>query len=333
MLVILFLAGIVFVYRVKIVIPPFAFAAIIAYIAHPLVNVFEQKKMPRPAAILIVYLIFATIIGILVSFLVPQLVAEIDDILMILPKQTEKIEEFGQDALKGLRRIKIPESLNEGVTLVIRRIELLLENLATRVAQLLLGLVSHLFSLAIAPFLAFYVLRDSEALRERFSLYIPIGYQTEVSQLINEFNKILNAFIRGQLFVSMIVGGLIAAGLALVGIRYALFIGIFAGLFNIIPYFGPIIGIIPALALAVLKSPMAILWVIVIFIVVNQIEANVIGPKIIGERVGLHPLAVIFAILAGGELLGIVGMLLAVPFAAMIRVLLMHFLVLPRHRP
>ena len=253
MLVILFLAGIVFVYRVKIVIPPFAFAAIIAYIAHPLVNVFEQKKMPRPAAILIVYLIFATIIGILVSFLVPQLVAEIDDILMILPKQTEKIEEFGQDALKGLRRIKIPESLNEGVTLVIRRIELLLENLATRVAQLLLGLVSHLFSLAIAPFFAFYVLRDSEALRERFSLYIPIGYQTEVSQLINEFNKILNAFIRGQLFVSMIVGGLIAAGLALVGIRYALFIGIFAGLFNIIPYFGPIIGIIPGCYVSSIK--------------------------------------------------------------------------------
>lgn len=139
-------------------------------------------------------------------------------------------------------------------------------------------------------------------------------------------NGILNGFIRGQLVNAAVVGLLISAGLALLGIKYSLFIGLIAGLFDIIPYFGPIIGFIPASVLALAKSPIAVVWVLVIFVVVNQIEANIISPKIIGERVGLHPLAVIFAIFSGGELMGIVGMLIAVPVAAIVRVLLNYTL-------
>ena len=123
------------------------------------------------------------------------------------------------------------------------------------------------------------------------------------------------------------MGLVIYLGLTLLQVRYALFIGFIAGLFDIIPYFGPIIGFIPAAAFALLRSPLSVIWVLAIFIGANQLESSIIAPKLIGERVGLHPLAVIFAVLVGGELLGVVGMLVAVPAASIVRVLLQYFLV------
>ena len=157
-------------------------------------------------------------------------------------------------------------------------------------------------------------------------MLIPKRYRLTIYSLAKEINLIIYGFIRGQLVNAGLVGLLISGGLALLGIKYSLFIGLLAGLFDIIPYFGPIIGFIPASVLALAKSPISVVWVLVIFVLVNQIEANIISPKIIGERVGLHPLAVIFAIFAGGELMGIIGMLIAVPAAAVVRVLLTHTL-------
>ena len=116
------------------------------------------------------------------------------------------------------------------------------------------------------------------------------------------------------------------------GIPYALFIGLLAGLFDIIPYFGPILGFLPAAALALAKSPLTVLWVLLLFIGANQIENGIISPKIIGDRVGLHPLIVIFAVLVGGNLMGILGMLMAIPVAAIVRVV-MEYLVLRRPQP
>ena len=118
------------------------------------------------------------------------------------------------------------------------------------------------------------------------------------------------------------MGGLVALGLSLLGVRYALFLGLLAaGLFDIIPYFGPILGAIPALVLAFLaRDPLTALWTFLMFVAVQQLEGSVFEPKIVGEQVGLHPLTVIFSVLAGGELLGVTGMLLAVPAAATVKV-------------
>jgi predicted PurR-regulated permease PerM len=122
------------------------------------------------------------------------------------------------------------------------------------------------------------------------------------------------------------VGLFIYGGLALLKIPYALFIGLLAGLFDIIPYFGPVLGFLPAAALALSQSPLTVLWVLLLFIAANQIENSLISPWLIGDRVGLHPLVVIFAVLVGGYLMGILGLLIAVPVAAIGRVLLDFFL-------
>ncbi|HHT36456.1 MAG: AI-2E family transporter [Candidatus Wallacebacter cryptica] len=324
-LTILLIIALLFLYRVRAVLSPFLFASLIAYTAYPLVMVFEKRQVPRPIAIVLVYLIFAVILALLISFMIPQLAEEVDELLKTVPKQTEMLED-GLQRLRGLQDISVPDVLQAGFDTLVNRIQRLLEGLAERIAQILVGLVSQVVSLAIAPVLAFYLLRDLEAIKRRTLMLIPKRYRLTIYSLAKEINLIIYGFIRGQLVNAGLVGLLISGGLALLGIKYSLFIGLLAGLFDIIPYFGPIIGFIPASVLALAKSPISVVWVLVIFVLVNQIEANIISPKIIGERVGLHPLAVIFAIFAGGELMGIIGMLIAVPAAAVVRVLLTHTL-------
>lgn len=324
MSVLLFLS-LLFLYRVRVILSPFLFAALVAYIAYPLVQVFERRQVPRPMAIILVYLIFAVIVGITVSFLIPQLAAEVAEILETIPDQTEMLAD-GLNLWRSLDNISVPEVLQTGLDLLVGRVQHLLERLAQRIADLLVGMVSQIVSLLIAPILAYYLLRDLEVIKRRSLMLIPKQYRLTVYKLCKETNRVLNGFIRGQLVNALLVGLLIAAGLALLGIKFALFIGFLAGIFNIIPYFGPVIGFIPASLFALAKSPLTVLWVLGLFVLVNQLEANVISPKIIGERVGLHPLAVIFAIFAGGELMGIVGMLIAVPAAAIVRIVFAYVL-------
>lgn len=321
--IILLLIIIIFLYRVKMVLTPFLFAVLIAYAAYPLVVVFEQRQVPRHIAIILVYIIFGTVFGLLVSLLIPELAKEVDELLKVLPRQTEKLED-GLGAVRILENITVPKVLQGIFDLVTSRIQQLLGGLAERLAGFLVSMVSQIICFLAAPFLAFYLLRDLELLKRRMIMSIPKKYRLSILSLTKEINQVCNGFIRGQLVSGMIVGLLIAAGLAIIGIKYSLFIGLLAGLFNIIPYFGPVIGFIPAFMLAIVKSPISVLWVLVVFIAANQIEASIIAPKIVGARVGLHPLAVIFAVLAGGEIMGIIGMLVAVPTAAIIKILYLH---------
>ena len=139
-----------------------------------------------------------------------------------------------------------------------------------------------------------------------------------------EMDNSLGSFIRGQLLISAIVGILIAVGLSIMGVDFALIIGLIAGIFNIVPYFGPIIGAVPAVVFALLKSPLTAVYVVLLFAVVNQVESSIISPNILGEHVGLHPVTVIFSIISGGYLFGILGVILAVPVTSIVKVTLRY---------
>lgn len=326
-LVVVLAALTLFVIRIRGVLTPFLLAAVIAYLVYPIVQLFEQRFVPRPAAILIVYSLIGVVLGVVFWIMLPQLASQIDEIIAMIPSQAEKLEDLGQGAMRRLERITLPRVGQEIAATITQRVQLLLEDLAGRLAQGLLGLITHLLGFFLSPILAFYLLRDHEEMRERLFLYIPMQYRSQVKNVLREINRALNGFFRGQLLISTIVGTVIYLGLMILRVRYALFIGFIAGLFDIIPYFGPIMGFIPAAAFALLRSPISVLWVLAIFVLANQLESSIIAPKIIGDRVGLHPLAVIFAVMVGGELMGVIGMLIAVPAASIVRVLLQYFLV------
>jgi predicted PurR-regulated permease PerM len=178
--------------------------------------------------------------------------------------------------------------------------------------------------LAISPILAFYLLHDWYKIKSEILALLPSGWRAELILFFRDVDKVLGGIIRGQLLVASIIGVFVTIGLYLLQVKFALIIGILAALFDIIPYFGPIIGASPAVMLAILESPWLTIKVILLFFIIQQIEGNIIHPKIIGENIGLHPLSVIFVVFVGGEVAGIIGMLLGVPVAAIGKVLVRH---------
>lgn len=315
-----------FLYRVRTVLTPFLFAIVLAYLLYPLVVAVERRGASRVAAILVVYAFCMVVLGLVFWLALPNFLRELEELARRLPSQALQLEELGQDAAGFFRRVQLPATLRDALGVVKERGQFALERLAGKLVQGLMSLFTNMLSLVASPILAFYFLRDHQAMRERALRYVPAQYRGDAQFILGEMNTALNGFFRGQLWICLFVGLFTYGGLALLGIPYALFIGFMAGLFDIIPYFGPILGFLPAAALALSQSPGTLLWVLLLFVAANQIENSVISPWLIGERVGLHPLAVIFSVLVGGQLLGIIGMLLAVPAAAMIRVVLDFFL-------
>lgn len=309
-----------FLLRIRGALTPFYLAIAIAYLGYPFVTLLESKQVPRSLAILLLYGIFAVVVIFVFYAFLPSLNREIEQLVERLPEQTRRLESLSSSIFRNMRREWLPGSLQEVINLAIRRLEGLLEGAATRVADLVVGFLSQMVNLILAPFLAYYILKDRDQLGKAAVAWLPTGARKDVIELAHRVNKVVGRFIRGQLIVSTTVGILVACGLSLLGMRYALFLGLIAGVFDIIPYFGPILGAIPAVVLALMRSPLTALWVLLLFVVIQQLEGNVLSPKIVGEQVGLHPLAVIFSILVGGELLGVPGMLIAVPTAATVKV-------------
>ncbi len=310
-----------FLFLVRDILTPFLLAAALAYLANPLVNAFERREIPRSLAIILVYTVFVVAAVLTIYGLIPAWTRELNAVLLNLPLMAQQIERSTLNWVNNLVRLPGSELLKEVITVSIHRGEMILENLSARVLDSLLGLFPRAFNLVLAPFLAYYLLRDQELIRTTLLSLVPHDKRHDVQDVLREVNRVIAGFLRGQIIVSIFVGSFIGLALLLLRVDYALLIGAFAGLLDIIPYFGPIIGAIPAVALALLKSPVTALWVIVAFVAANQIESMVLQPRIVGGHVGLHPLTVIFAILAGGKLLGIWGMLVAVPLTAAIKVL------------
>lgn len=312
--------AVAFLLRVRGALTPFYLAFAIAYLGYPFVRTLEARQVPRPCAILLMYAAVAAA-GIFFFYaILPSLNRELEQMMELLPEQMRRLESLAAGVLGRVRRLGLPSGLEAVAALAVRRAEALVEGLAAKVAELLVGLLSELMSLAIAPFLAYYLLKDLDVLGKAAFSWLPTSARKEAAELLSRIHRAVGGFIRGQLLVSLAVGLLVAAGLSLLGVRYALFLGLVAALFDIIPYFGPILGALPALAVALLSSPLTALWALLLFVAVQQLEGSLLSPKLLGEQVGLHPLTVVFSVLAGGEILGVTGMLLAVPAAATVKV-------------
>lgn len=320
--IILAFAFIYFFYLVRGLLFSFALAAFITYLLNPLVNAIERKGTPRVWAILLAYLALFFVMAGIALYGVPRLVEQLNGLLETIPLYTQQAREFIQSIQTRYIDLDIPEGMRQVVD---ERIHWLEENtlqLVRKAAAALIGTVGYVFKILLAPVLSFYFLKDLDLIKRKAILAVPEEWREEVVELFKEINQVLGSFIRGYFWVAAVVGGLTAIAMAMLGLEFALMLGLFAGLTELIPYFGPAIGAIPAVGLALLKSKWLGVQVALVFFIIHQLEGNIISPKILGDKVGLHPLAVIFSLLAGGELYGLVGMLLAVPTAAVFRVIL-----------
>lgn len=318
------LLGIVLLMIVRAILGPFFLAFVLAYLLNPLVEWFERFRLSRNKSIAIVFTMIVVVLATTVFLILPTIYNELSKLAVILPNTiqsiTEKIagfrEQFKATGLPSRVASVLDQHLGQGEQIVADRLNSFLLNLPNVLSTMTLYVLS--------PVIAIYFLADWKVLGEGFFRLIPQRGRMEWKRLWQDINHVIRQFVRGDLVVAVIVGVLIGIGVKLVGMEYALLIGLICGAFDLIPYFGPVLGAIPSVLLALTKSPVMALKVALIILLVQQLEGNVISPKLMGDSVGLHPLWVIFALLACGELAGFWGMFLAVPLAAVIRVVFKH---------
>jgi predicted PurR-regulated permease PerM len=320
--VILFL---LFLHQIKGIIMPFFMAALLAYILLPPVEFLVKHKVPMTYAIISVYLACTGFIMILVLYIFPGIFSELNRFAADIPEYAQSIQKFLRDWQQTYTRFNIPESIRQIIDENLLSIEEKIIDIVRSGAAFIVGLFSYTFSLIILPILTYYFLKDHEIITKKMVSFLPPKYREEILSLWSMINVVLRRFIYGHLTVAVIVGVLTGIGLNLIGVKYAVTLGFIAGVADIVPYFGPIIGALPAVCLALLQSKKLVLYTVLVMFIVQQLESSVISPKIISGSVGLHPLIIIFVLLLGGSKFGVLGMLAAVPITAVLRILINYF--------
>lgn len=302
---------------------PFVFAIIIAYILNPLVEMLTERKMNRTAAVALIYFILIGSIIVALVYIIPIIILELDKLIDTLPFYTREVQKILAN-IKTTYLTSLPLAFQEIIDRNIHRMEELLLAWLQKIADAIIGIFSNMLSIILAPILGFYFLRDLNKIKECTILIIPISYRKIVLQWFERFSSTLGRYFRSQLIVSLIIGALTTISMMILGVDFAFLIGLVAGLTNIIPYFGPLIGIMPAVAIALLRYPYKIPWIIVSMLIIHQLESGIISPHIVGEHVGLHPITVILALLTGGTFFGLIGLILAVPTAALMKFIILR---------
>lgn len=315
-----------FIWLVRSGLYPFIIGLLIAYMLNPIVCYLEGKGLKRLWSIIILYLILFGIVIIGGSKLLTLLIRDLESFAQDLPQLVERINDILILAQSQYQNSSLPYSFRLAIDDALLVAENEMQQFIGQIVNTIINIVRNSIGLAISPILAFYLLHDWNDIKSQLVLLLPGSWRGEFILFFRDVDKVLAGIIRGQLTVACIVGAFVTMGLYILQLKFALIIGILAAMFDVIPYFGAIIGAAPAVMLALLESPWMAIKVIIMFVIIQQIEGNIIHPRIIGDNIGLHPLTVIFCVFVGGEIGGLLGMLLGVPIVAIGKVFVRHML-------
>ncbi len=322
-------AGIL-VYLLAPILSPFLVGALLAYLTDPIADRLEARGVSRTLAVVIVFLFLTLIVVAAVVLLIPQLSEQIQTMIRQIPQVLDVLHNRVLPWLENTLGITVSRPDVESVREFFRTHWQQTGNLAAQVMGSLtrsgLAVAAWVANLVLIPVVTFYLLRDWDVMMDKIQRLLPRNLEPRVTLWARECDEVLGAFIKGQLMVMLALGIIYAVGLSIVGLDLALLIGMLAGLASIVPYMGFFVGIVVAAVAAYVQfqDPVILIWVGVVFGIGQALEGMVLTPLMVGDRIGLHPVAVIFAIMAGGQLFGFVGVLLALPVAAVIMVLLRH---------
>jgi predicted PurR-regulated permease PerM len=296
---------------------------IIAYILTPLCEMLE-RKMRRIWAITGILLVIAGILSLFVLFFIPRLIDEV----LVLVDRFPSVMKFVRGVLSNIQykmeAMGIPDGIRNSIVGYADTFQEKVTEFVMSFLERFAAGASRLPALFIELILGFYFLKDREYFARILTNIIPIRSRRTVLQVASEINHILNCFIRGEVLIGAAVGTLVTAGYLLIGLPYALILGFLAAVLEFIPYFGPWLGAVPALAIAYIAGSGKLLWTIAVIILVQQLENAFITPRILSGVVNLHPVYIILSLWAGGLFFGVVGMFLAVPAVLILRVIIKH---------
>ncbi len=282
--------------------------------------------MPRLLAVTVTYLIVMLFIGLVLLYLIPIVINQGSLFVKKFPGYLKSEIELIQVWRGKLMELRVPPA---AITLLEQTVEKMREAGLVFLSSLpgfTLNIFSIVFYFILAPFLAFYILKDLGKVKETLIGLIPARYQDDSLDILHKVDLALSGFLRGQLLVALSVGVLAGIIFAFLGVDFSIVLGIIVGVLNIVPYFGPIMGGLIAAIVAFFKTPILALWVVLAMVVVNIIDATLLSPNIMSQQVNLHPVLIAFSLLIGGSLLGVLGVFIAIPIAAVGKAIVYHFI-------
>jgi len=316
-----------FVGAVSAILLPFVLAFVLAYILHPVVEKLVSKRLGRGVATGLVVSAFCLSVVAVFLILVPLLQSQIIDFMKRIPNFSDSVWTRIKSVLAYTKDTISQEQMSEIYASVSGTVTRVLTAIGVSISHILssgVALFNILALILITPVVLFYVLRDWKTIQQQIGGLMPKNKEKQILSLWGEIDKTLSGFIRGQTLVCLSLGLFYGLGLFLVGLDYGVLVGLLAGILSFIPYFGFGTGLILSLFLGFMQGLTWGQWtgLAVVFILGQILEGYILTPRLVGNRVGLHPVWVMFALLAGGVLFGFIGILVAVPVAAVLGVLI-----------
>jgi len=322
----------VFLWLLSPILTPFFLGGLIAYLGHPVVDRLQSRGLSRVVGVLVVFLLVMLMVLGLMLMVLPQFIAELGILLQKVPLMLDWAGDQLVSRWSGSFGDAVGASVNvqtlSGLVTDWGQVQSLLMTGLRELFSSGAAVLSTLATLALTPVVAFYWLRDWPLMVTQLQRFVPQTSSAKVQVLATECDSVLSGFFRGQLMVMIALAVIYSVGLSLLGLKGSLAIGVVAGLFSVVPYLGTVIGLLIGV-LAALYQFQDVLHpslVLAVFLVGQLSEGMLLTPWLVGDRIGLHPVAVIFALMAGGQLFGFVGILIALPVVAVLVVAVRHLL-------
>lgn len=304
-------------------------AAMLAYFLNPMVkSVRKRLKISDTLAILTVFLIVILIFLILGFTVFPKTISDIKNLIIKFPqyyKQTlESINDF-------FNQYEVFRGINLDNELILDNISKIYKKQTANAGNLLVNsaknVMSFVFSLVLTPIFAFYFLKDKDKIKEKFKAMIPEARKERLIRLFSNIHNDMTKYIIGKIKMAIFVGFATFIMLLALGVEFSFVIGIITCVADIVPYVGPLMGLIPAFVFAFIDSPIKALWIFILYILIQWVENNIVGPKILSKETGFHPIVVLFLLILGAALFGFLGMILSVPIALVIKTVYNEYVV------
>ncbi|UTR11175.1 AI-2E family transporter [Evansella sp. LMS18] len=307
---------------------PFLIAGVLFYLLRPIVSFLHNHKFPKPLAILTIFLALIGIITGLVFLVGPTLQEQVMNLVDNLPGLINELNQMLVQAQNHPWVEQFQEtdnfSLEEIGDFITENIADAAEFIAGNIASFIGAVASALITAVVIPFILFFLLKDGHKAPDQVLRFLPEKQKKEGKSIVEDMDGALSAYIQGQIIVSFCVGVLMYIAFLIIGLEYSLILALVAMFTNVIPFIGPWIGAIPAAIVALIDSPITFLWVALAIVIVQQIESNLITPKVMGKKLHLHPLTVILLLLVAGRFGGLLALILAIPTYAVTKVVVSH---------
>ena len=309
---------------------PYLIALLIAYLMLPVVGRVERllqrftlnERVARPLAIFVVYLLAAGLVALFVAMVVPVLTQQFNALWSNRVQLASRLQELTNQSLQWYRQ-NVPEVIQAQVQSGIQRasgtVASAVQSGLTATLGFVTSTVSFILGMAVIPFWLFYVLYDRVRVRQAVKGVVPASWWPDFRNLLLIVDKMMGAYIRGQLLLSLSIGLMAALGLTILGVQFTAILALLAAMFEFLPFIGPILGAVPAVIVATIQQPILGLWTALLFLGIQQIENVLLAPRISGEAVELHPAVIMVVLVVGNEVAGLWGMLVAVPLTAILR--------------